>query len=134
MVTLIYHIHPWMKKSIVEAEDQIKKESGSADGAEHFVGPPLHRCIWAASARTPIPHYWFYYSSRGCEDIDNILEMRGPEPKIAPFEIAEDIVLTSLFTSPTTPPKPYECAKRHRYSCTADGNDDRARRKERMDL
>lgn len=36
--------------------------------------------------------------------------------------------------SPTSPPEPRECAKRHRSSRTADGEDGRARKKERTDL
>ena len=53
-------------------------------------------------------------------DVDNILEMRGPEHETAPIELIEDTVLVSLFTAPTTQPKPHKHAKRHHSSRTTD--------------
>ena len=64
-------------------------------------------------------------------DVDSILEMRRPEPETAPIELPEDTVLISLFSVPTAPLEPCECAKRHCSSRTIDGDDTRARNKER---
>lgn len=62
------------------------------------------------------------------EDIDNILEIRGPEPDIVPVKLAEHIVLASLFTAPIEPVEPSDFAKRHLSSRTTDGMDARARK------
>ena len=46
------------------------------------------------------------------DDMDSILERRGPEPKASPVETTEDTVLVALFTAPTSlPPEPRECVK-----------------------
>jgi len=63
--------------------------------------------------------------------MDNILEMRGPEPESALIETLEDTVLAALFTAPPTPPlEPRESAKRHRSSRTSEGEDACTRKKE----
>ena len=64
-------------------------------------------------------------------DICSIQEIRGPKPKTAPVKLAEDTILAALFTAP---PEPRERAKRNPSSRTTDGEDDRARNKERADL
>ena len=67
--------------------------------------------------------------------MDNILELRGPELETALVETAEDTVLATLFTTPTSPPPDYcEHAKRHHSSHTTEGDEARARMKERIDL
>ena len=68
------------------------------------------------------------------EDVDNTLEMRGPEPETAPIQLAKETSFAFLFTSPIAPPKPHERAKRHCFRRTNNGEDSRARMKERTDL
>ncbi|TMX03049.1 hypothetical protein EJD97_018556 [Solanum chilense] len=68
-------------------------------------------------------------------DMDNIFEMRGPEPQSAPVETTEDTVLAALFTAPIAPPpEPHEHAKRNCYKNTSEGEDARTHKKERTDL
>lgn len=67
-------------------------------------------------------------------DVDNILEMRGPDPETTPVQLAKDTLLAALFTGPTTSSKPRECDKRHRSNYTTDGEDALLRKKERTDL
>lgn len=58
------------------------------------------------------------------------MEIRGPKTETAPVELVEDTILASLFTAPTTPPKPCVHSKLHRSSFTSDGEDVRVRKKE----
>ena len=61
-------------------------------------------------------------------DMDNILEMRGPELQTAPVEIEKDTVLATLFTTPTSPPpEHHEHAKRHHSSHTTEIDEARTR-------
>ncbi|TMW91954.1 hypothetical protein EJD97_013698 [Solanum chilense] len=55
----------------------------------------------------------------------------GPEPEIAPVQLAEDTVLASLFTTPLLEPR--KCAKRHRSNLTTEREDAHAT-KERTNL
>ena len=48
-----------------------------------------------------------------CEDVYSILEMRGHEPETAPIELAEDIMLATLFTPPNAPLL-YQCERTKR--------------------
>ena len=44
-----------------------------------------------------------------------LLDIRVPEPKAAPADLVEDIVLAAFFTTTTAPPPPpRDRAKRHR--------------------
>lgn len=68
-------------------------------------------------------------------DVGAILDLRVPEPKSTPAELAEDTVLTALFTTTTASlPPPCEHAKRHRSSCTSESEEARARKNERTNL
>ena len=64
-------------------------------------------------------------------DVYIILKMRGYEFKTALVDLVEDTILVSLLSTATTPPEPRKCAKRPRSSRTIDGDDTRARNKER---
>ena len=64
--------------------------------------------------------------------MDNILEIKGPEPESARVESAEDTVLGALFTTPTAPPsEPRDLSKSHCSSHTFKGEDARARMNKR---
>ena len=68
-------------------------------------------------------------------DVENIMEMRGTEPETVRFKIEKDIVLATVFTAHTEPPpKPRSRAKIYLSSRTTEGEDSRARKKERKDL
>ena len=68
-------------------------------------------------------------------DVDYILEMRGAEPETAPVELAENTMFPALFSTPTAPPhEPCKSAKRHHSILTSEGEDARARKKERIDI
>ena len=57
------------------------------------------------------------------------------ELETAPIELVEDTILAAIFTIPTKPPPdPCERAMRHHNSQTIEGEDARARKKERTDL
>ena len=60
--------------------------------------------------------------------------MRRHEPEIKPLRLAVDTVLPTLFIAMTALPDPREGDKRHRCSCNTNGEDARARKKEKMDL
>ena len=69
------------------------------------------------------------------DDMDNILEMRGPEADSSPVETVEDTVFASLFSAPTTQPhEPLEYFKRHYSNSSSEGEDARAWKKERKNL
>ena len=88
MDTLLHHIHPWMQKSIAEAEDRIDKR----------VAQQMERKIQAVNQRLdafelrvltrPAPTIDLttlqevVASLRA--DVDSILEIRGLDPKNAP--------------------------------------------------
>ena len=69
------------------------------------------------------------------DDMDNILEIKGPETESSRVESAEDTVLGALFTAPTAPPpEPRELANSHRSSHTSLGEDACARMNKRTYL
>ena len=66
-------------------------------------------------------------------DVDAILDVRLPEPKASPVELAEDTVLAALFTTITAPlPPPHERAKRHHSNRTSENKDAWATKKKRQ--
>lgn len=68
-------------------------------------------------------------------DVDNILEMRGPELETASVELVEDTMLVVLFTTLTAvQSEPREHVKRHHSNHTTKGDEARARKKELADL
>lgn len=68
-------------------------------------------------------------------NVDSILDMRVPEPKAAPAELAEDAVLTVLFQTTTAPsPLTRERAKTHRSSHISESEGAPAMKRERLDM
>ena len=69
------------------------------------------------------------------DDMDIILEMRGPEPKTPLVRTAEDTVFATLFPAPTTSLlEPRDRAKKHRSIHNTKRDEAGARRNERTDL
>lgn len=67
--------------------------------------------------------------------IEDILKIRGLEPKTPPVQTVEDRVVATLFTIPTTPLlESGERTKRYRSIETSNGKDAPSRKKERTDL
>ena len=61
--------------------------------------------------------------------------MMVPDPEAALAELAEDIVLTALFQTTTSPlPLPRERAKRHRSSLINEDNGAWSRKRERLEM
>ena len=139
MDILMHHIQPWMKKSIAQAEDRIEEKVFQQ---MEWKIQAIHQRLDVFEQRVlarPAPTIYLTTVQEVVgslqTDVDSIVEIRGPYRGTAPFELAEDTVLASLFTTPTAMPSdPCERAQSHLSSCTTERVEAHARKKERIDL
>lgn len=139
MSTLLHHIHPWMHKSIPKVEDRIEKKAAQQTELKIHA---VHHLLDAFKLRVlahPAPTIDWTTLQDAMEslqeDMDNIMEIRGPEPEASLLETTEDTMLAALFTTLIVPPPyPRECAKRHHSIRILEGDKARARKKKRTDL
>ena len=119
MATLLHHIHPWMQRSITEAE--VRLECKMVQRTERNIAE-VHQLLDAfelpvlARLAHPVDVSTLQVAVDSLRaDIYTILEARVPEFKASSAEPAEDTVLSALFaTSEIPPPRPREHAKRRR--------------------
>ena len=119
MATLLYHVQPWMQRSIAEAEERL--EWRMVQHTERKI-TEVHQRLDAFELRVlarPAPPVDVSTLQAAVDslraDIDMILEARVPESEAPSVEPAEDTVMAALFvSSEIPPPPPREHAKRRR--------------------
>ena len=119
MATLLHHIHPWMQRSIVEAEERLDQKM--VQHTERKIAE-VHLCLEAFELRVlarPAPPVDVSTLQAAVDnlraDIDMILEVRVPKYEAPSAEPVEDTVIAALCaTSEIQPPPPRQHAKRRR--------------------
>ena len=104
MAILLHHIHPWMQKSIVEAEDQTDNRKAQHKKRKvemvHQHLDAFELQVLAHPAPTIDLNTLQVVEAILQADVDCILEIRGPEPEADPVKLAKDTVLAALLTAP----------------------------------
>ena len=119
MSTLMHHIHPWMQRSIVEAEECLEREIAQRIErkiAEVYLRLDSFELRVLDRTSPPVDVSTLQDAVESVRaDIDIILEALVPESEAPSAEPIEDTVLAALFaTSEIPPPPPRDHAKRRR--------------------
>ena len=136
MATLLYHIQPWMQRSITEAEEHLERkmvqhtERKIVEVHQRLDAFELQVLDWPSP---PVDVSTLQVAVDNLRtDIDMILEARVPESEALSVEPAEDIVFAALFaTSEIPPPPPQKHAERLRGRAE---DESQARKKERHEM
>ena len=110
MATLLYHIQPWMQKSIAEAEERLERrmvqhiEWKIAEVRQHLDAFELR--VLARPA-PPVDMSTLQAAVDSLHaDIDMTIEAKVPESETLSTEPAEETVMAALFSSSEIPPPP----------------------------